>query len=269
MQHNLSRPVEIEDPSNRWLVHRLSAVLLPSAVRMRMHPNLVSLAGLGCGVVAALFYWHWREPLAVAGGFAAMLAWHVCDGLDGALARATGQTSAFGRLLDGFCDYATFIMVYLALALSMHPIWLLLAVPAGAAHAAQAAWYEAERERYALLSVGLRPVVPVPLSFFDRGYAWLQRTVMPPLTGFTDDLERGDYRQVTAPAVRNAALFGANLRTLGIAVAALAGHPAIYWLWELVMLSLAAPFFARRLRAAESRLLAGRANLKLEAETER
>jgi phosphatidylglycerophosphate synthase len=142
-----ARPTEIEPPSNRLVVHRASAALLPVAVRLDIHPNTVTFAGLLFGLAAAACYVHWTDWRLATAGFVLMIGWHIMDGLDGQLARATGRSSDLGRLLDGVADYATFIAVYLVLALT-HPqpqLAFALAAAAGLAHALQSQFYEGER----------------------------------------------------------------------------------------------------------------------------
>jgi phosphatidylglycerophosphate synthase len=85
-----ARPAMIEDPSNLWIVHPLAERLLAPALRLGIHPNSVSFAGMGFGALAGICYAHWQNPIAVLAGFALMVAWHVMDGLDGKLARASG-----------------------------------------------------------------------------------------------------------------------------------------------------------------------------------
>jgi hypothetical protein len=75
----------IEDPSNLWLVHPLSDRLLAPALRLDIHPNTISFAGMGFGALAGYCYAHWQNPLAVVAGFMLMVTWHVMDGLDGKL----------------------------------------------------------------------------------------------------------------------------------------------------------------------------------------
>src|SRR3546814_4582533 len=109
---------------------------------------MVSVAGLGLGIAAAVAYSGWSNPvLAVMGLFFSIL-WLVADGLDGMIARATGTASAAGRVLDGLCDHGVFICIYLALAFSLnsYPAFI-LAGAAGLCHSVQSSLYEAERAR--------------------------------------------------------------------------------------------------------------------------
>jgi phosphatidylglycerophosphate synthase len=159
------RPVEIEDPSNLWFVHRVSDAMMPVALAWKISPNIVSLLGLACGLAAGFFYAHAPSLIACLAGFVCMIFWHVFDGLDGKLARATGQTSPLGRVLDGLCDHGTFLAVYIGLGLSISAQgishWGLVALSA-LAHAVQSNFYEARRQAYIARLSGQRALRPFP-----------------------------------------------------------------------------------------------------------
>src|SRR5438067_3632946 len=101
----------IDDPTNTWIVHPLGRLLLGPAVRLGIGPNPVSLAGLACGAAAAAAFYRWHDPRWATLGFLLATLWLVLDGLDGMIARATGSASDFGRLLDGLCDHAVFVLL--------------------------------------------------------------------------------------------------------------------------------------------------------------
>ncbi|WP_419814676.1 CDP-alcohol phosphatidyltransferase family protein [Glacieibacterium sp.] len=260
-----ARPVQIEDLTNRFVIHRLSATLLPVAVRLGIHPNAVSLTGLGCAFLSGAAYYHWREPLWVLLGFLLMCGWHICDGLDGQLARATGKATAFGRVMDGVCDYLAFFAVLIPVAISF-PDWqakLALALTAGAAHAVQAAWYEGEREAWKRRARG--EFVPQPRRttghWIERGHNAMERA----LGSRARDIDRAlagnaaaqsRYFAATAPLLRALTPVSANGRTLAIPLFCLVGHAEWYWYWELFGLSLFALFMAALLRAGERRIVA-------------
>ncbi len=254
-----ARPEAIEDPSNLWFVHPLSWRLLPPALKLGIHPNTVSFAGMGCGLLAGLCYWHWREPLFVLAGFALMVAWHVLDGLDGKLARASGKASPLGRVIDGICDYLAFIFVLVPIALSFDD-WqatLALALVSGAVHAMQSAWYEAERDAWKRRARGVfnteaRPPGPA----IAAPYNWFEAKVSGPR--LIDHALARDasllpaYLKGSAPLLRQLSILSANNRTIAIALACLAGDPRLYWYWEIGVLSLIALWMAKRLRAREA-----------------
>jgi len=260
--HEYGRPLSIEDASNRYFIHPLSDLIVNVGVKVGLSPNLVSLVGLGLGVLAAFLYYDLPEPLPVFGAFAAMLGWHISDGADGRLARATGQTSAFGRILDGVCDHLVFSAVYLALAFQIInagapiTVWWLV-VGAGLSHAVQAAGYEERRQKYQRRLNGIsREMIEEGLLTVDGKksalaamYDWAQKAVSGRDYGLDEQLvglrgtEDGDKKaQVlvakTVPMVRAWGLLNANNRTFLIFFFALIGQPIWYFIFEVLVLNL-------------------------------
>jgi phosphatidylglycerophosphate synthase len=256
-----ARPDAIEDPSNRWLIHPLAARLLPIALRFGVHPNTVSFTGLGFGILAGICYWHWRNPAAVLAGFAFMTAWHVMDGLDGKLARASGKDSALGRVIDGICDYLVFFIVLIPIALTF-PNWgqtLALCLSAGFCHAVQAGWYEGEREAWKRRASGRFEPQPRPQtgSFVEKGHNWLELRLGNGKRAIDDRLAANPglvpaYLDATAPWIRRACIADANNRTVGIALACLAGEPRLFWFWEIFGVTALALWIATGLRRTEA-----------------
>lgn len=260
-----SRPREIEAWSNRLVVHRLSAALLPHAIRLGLHPNSITLTGLLFGLLAAAAYSRWDDPLFATLGFLCMIGWHVMDGLDGAVARATGKTSAIGRLLDGIADYLTFVAVGLSLAFAQDnvPLAIGLALAAGVAHALQSAFYEAERETYIRRSRGQFTASARSEAgggferLYNRGEAWLGNRTRPFDTALAKatPAERAAmlaaWRAKAAPRMMLLSPLSANGRTIAIYVACIAGSPFLYWIWELVFLTLLALAGGHWLRQSE------------------
>ena len=79
--------------------------------KIGVSPNMVTMAGLvGAGISA----WLISEGMLWAGGIVMLIA-GVLDLFDGALARSTGQDSAFGALLDSVVDRVSEIVVLLGL----------------------------------------------------------------------------------------------------------------------------------------------------------
>lgn len=248
------RPNEIELPSNRYLIHRVSDWLLPRAMALGIPANAVSLCGLGLGLVAAAAYYQAADPRFALIGWVAMMGWLVMDGLDGSLARATGTASPFGRFLDGFADYGVFVVVYLALvARQPDPGWaLVLALAAGAAHAAQAALYEAKRATYLRrrrgeFAVSARPAAGGPL---ERLYNRAENALGNRQTALDQKLE-------ALPRARTSALLGcwlgrasramrifwplsSNARVHAILLFSLLGAPRLFWWYELTVLTVIA-----------------------------
>jgi phosphatidylglycerophosphate synthase len=80
----------------RPLAHLVVLALLP----LRVPPPAVVLAGFAAGLAAAVELA--RGELLLAAGLLVLKT--VLDGADGALARASGRITAFGRYLDSDCD---------------------------------------------------------------------------------------------------------------------------------------------------------------------
>jgi phosphatidylglycerophosphate synthase len=244
---------------------------------------MVSLAGMGCGMLAGLAYYHYREAGAALIGFLLMIAWHIADGADGQLARLTHAQSEIGKVLDGICDYVTFISVYAGLGLAMArqdgAAVLIVVVLAGACHAAQSAAYEAERQDYVFWAWG-RGSLPAAIRTVDRGrkfagifgvllgaYELLQR-LMGNSAGFNRALNarldadpaaeaiRARYRARFAPAIRSWSILSSNYRTLAIFICALLGLPILYFLFEIIILSAILFILGRRQSARTAGFLA-------------
>ncbi|MFZ5609659.1 MAG: CDP-alcohol phosphatidyltransferase family protein [Pseudomonadota bacterium] len=262
--HLSSRPLEIEEWSNRRLLHPAAAALVPLLARWRVSPNAVSLLGLASALLAALAYargnsWGWALL-----GLAAMIAWHILDGADGKLARLIGRASAFGRLVDGVCDHLAFAAIYIALSLAAirfnhtgSMIWLLV-LAAGIAHAFQAAALEDRRQAYVRHKAGRiagdkaaeRHLVAAPWRSLLRLYDAAQNLVAPRQHATEAALEAARqksaaswdaalavYQDAARRWIARWSLLSANQRTLAIFIFVVMGWPAGYFWFELIVLS--------------------------------
>ena len=246
-----SRDPRTEDPTNVWFVHLIGRALLPAALKLRLSANAVSVAGFLFGALAARALLHWALPWQATLGFALSVAWLIADGLDGMIARATGSASALGRFLDGVCDHAVFVLLYVALAASIDTpgAWTLASV-AGFFHAVQSTLYEGERMRFhrritgeaQLAGTAAPPNVVMRLydavaGSFDRAAAPFERL----LARASDPQRLGClYGSRAWPALRLLSLLSNNMRVILIYISALAGDVRLYWWIEIVPLSLVA-----------------------------
>ena len=258
------RTLEIEEITNRYFVHPVANRFARSFARLHIRPNSVSIAGMVFGVMAGVAYYRYRDAWFATGGFCLMVAWHVMDGADGQLARLTRSQSETGKVLDGICDYVTFVAVYLALGLARSPqygyrVWVLITL-SGACHAIQSAIYEVQRQDYDVwgwgrgsagpLDLQARPAVPRITDRLHRLYTRVQLVAggldSRSRRRFADILERRpdraasirrSYRDRFAPAVRRWSVMSANYRTVGIFVCAIFGVPLLYFCFEIVGLS--------------------------------
>lgn len=261
-----SRDPRVEDPTNLYLVHFTGRALLPLALRIGLSANAVSLTGLAFGAGAAAAYFRWMDWRYACFGLGLCVAWLIADGLDGMIARAAGTASALGRFLDGICDHAVFVLLYLSLAGSIgtKAAWA-LAVTAGAAHAAQATLYEGERTRFHRRIRGdagdraVRPSHNLLVRLYDGLAGSLDRLT----AGFDECLKAaadprafGDaYGRRAAAPLRMMALLSNNVRVLIIFVACLAGDPRWFWILELTILSLVLLVGILWLRVVENQIV--------------
>nr|WP_321984044.1 CDP-alcohol phosphatidyltransferase family protein [uncultured Lichenicoccus sp.] len=256
------RTLEIEEFTNRLFIHPIAGHLVRLFARVGVAPNAVSLFGMACGIGAGMAYLHYDRTICVVAGFCLMILWHVMDGADGQLARLTGRQSELGKILDGVCDYVTFIGVYSALAYELaarHGTWVwAVVVLAGLCHAAQSATYEKQREEYEVWGWGRRPSAPATkvdagsglartFRQFFRAYAWLQSVARVPgpdlrqdfFASLTSHPERAAalrerYRTIFAPALRRWSIMSANYRTIGIFLFTISGIPLFYFYAEIL-----------------------------------
>ncbi len=272
VNNDVRRNREIEEATNLYFIHPLSARLVPLLARAGVHPNTVSIAGALCGIAAGIAYYKHFIFL----GFALMIAWHIFDGADGQLARLTNKTSPSGQVVDGACDYITFGAIYLAIALTLlntHKLSvLILVVAAAASHAVQAAAFEHQREVYlswrkmesaSVADVTARMSSPATLAM--RYYAWIQRPFLslPPAlkhdlmerAGRSEAAEIGaKYREVYRGSVKLWSILSANNRSIAIFIAFLLNWPEGYLWLEVVALNLMVVGLMRMNAASGKRL---------------
>lgn len=265
-----SRDRRIEDPSNLYLIHPASHALLPYALRHGISANMVSFAGLGCGIVAAIAYANWHHPAMALVGLVFSVAWLIADGLDGMIARATRTASALGRTLDGLVDHGVFTLIYVALAWTIGTAegWI-LAITAAGCHAVQSSLYEGERARFHRRTRG-EPLtsVPVPTGMFlvrlyDSVAGSVDRVSMPFERRFGAAEDRDAfavaYAAAAVPVMRLQYCLTANMRVWAIAIACLLGNPRIFWWFEIVPLTVICAVGLYGHRRVERRFVHGHA----------
>ena len=118
MKASKSRPDQDRIPARlfpRRLIafgYGLQAKAAPAFRKTRIHPNLVSLAGLGAGIAAGALFSLGRP---VAAGLALVLC-GLLDVLDGTIAVETRRQTLFGASLDSTLDRYSEFFVYAGLA---------------------------------------------------------------------------------------------------------------------------------------------------------
>lgn len=148
-----ARARELQDALNHYLYHPLAWQLARLLSPTPITPNMVSVFGGLLVVAAGIVYFSTSGPMWAMLGMLLHMSWHVVDGADGDLARITGRTSPLGELVDGICDYASHIVLYILLALvltrALGPGWAWFwTLAAGASHVVQANHVEVQRRFY-------------------------------------------------------------------------------------------------------------------------
>ena len=292
------RARELQDWLNHHIYHPLAWQLARLLAPTPVTPNMVSVLGGMFVVAAGVVYWRgpgWGLvwPWAPLLGMALHMTWHVVDGADGDLARLTGRSSPLGELVDGICDYASHVVLYVMLVVVLAPrlgwgwawFWALLA---GASHVAQANFVEVQRRFYQYWTYGvpwLKNTTQADADLFRdrRGVAWLLRGVvagylrlgsgMSPhaleidaeVTAAMADDRAGDGARLARvraavqreqrPLLRSLWLLGPNPRAITLGLAMLAGSPLWYFVYQSLVLNALLVLAVRRENAAAQRVV--------------
>lgn len=274
-----SRPRELQDSLNLYFYHPLAWHLARLLARTPITPNMVSIVGglfvMAAAVAYALPGWPWPPLL----GLLLHMSWHVIDGADGDLARMTGRTGPVGELVDGICDYASHIVLYVVLAYLLHaqigPAAWALAAGAGASHIVQSNHFEVQRRQYQWWVYG----VPWLRNAHDAGFARtgglaalssaylaLAGRLSPDTPGIDAAIAeaasnpvsmqqiRGDIRAELTELMPRLNIFNNSQRTMVLGAAMLAGSPIYYFLYEIFILNVAFMHSLKIQRAAADRI---------------
>ncbi|PHZ85803.1 CDP-alcohol phosphatidyltransferase family protein [Paremcibacter congregatus] len=268
---SVKRTIEIEEFTNVYLIHPVSSWLVPRLAARNITPNMVSLTGMLFGFLSGVAYHYYQNPMMAILGFVCMAIWHIMDGTDGQLARLTKTQSEFGKVLDGVCDYVTFISVYVGIALSLaieiNPnIWYVV-VGAGLLHAIQSGAYELQRSEYdhwghgkasaalpeideMIKDLDGKSILSYIFSQFHIGYVRMQRrfsgvdqrfqTALYDLLAENNDKQdaiRELYREIFAPGIKGWSIMCANYRSIAIFIACISGQPLYYFWYEIAVLT--------------------------------
>ena len=265
-----ARRAELQDALNRYLYHPLSHRLARAMRPTPIPAHAVSVAGMLLVWAAAWAYSSLAGMAGVLLGFSLHLLWHVVDGADGDLARLKGTASPTGELVDGVCDYAGHLVLYLALAAMLDDrigVWAwIAAAAAGASHIVQTNHAETQRRSYLWWAHGVPWLKHARAagdevfrnrSWFSLGFSWMARLYlrlpdkMTPwaarldllVEAAADDpvrlrrirrLARARFRR----ALRYQNLVGPNPRTLILGASMACGSPLWFFLAEAVLLNL-------------------------------
>ena len=256
------RPREVEEATNRYLVHPVSRALVDRLIFTRITPNQVSIASVFAAASGAVCYLELSWPWGATCGLACQYVWHVLDGADGDLARRTGRASPIGELVDGVCDHVSQLLVYGAFVALLYPAlhaaaWG-LAVLAGVSHFVQANAYESGRKTYrrwvygaawmrqtAGSTQGIQGLLAgLYLGLSSRlspGEPAVEAAMEPVLGqgGAVADAVRRLYAEQFAPLVKRSAVLSGNSRTIAAFLSMMLGSPVWFFIFEITVVTLA------------------------------
>ncbi|MDR1406702.1 MAG: CDP-alcohol phosphatidyltransferase family protein [Tannerella sp.] len=235
-------------------------------------PNAVTLASMLIGMLAGVCFYFANLWMDIAGML--LLVWaNTYDSADGQLARMTGRTSAFGRMLDGFCGDVWFFCIYAALCLRLTPqwgIWIwLLGAAAGFFHSKQAAMADYYRNIHLFFLKGEKgseladsKMLRVHyerrkwadgffLKFSDYIYynytksqeAWAGRflqmrdVLMRKYPAGVPEWFRHAFREKSLPLMKYTNMLSFNMRVIVLFVSLFIDAPWIYFIFELTVLN--------------------------------
>jgi phosphatidylglycerophosphate synthase len=276
---SISRPRrarELQDALNHYLYHPLAWQLARRLAPTPVTPNMVSVFGGLMVVMAGVVYfgigtyapvWPWGPLL----GLVLHMGWHVVDGADGDLARITGKTSPLGELVDGICDYASHIVLYVLLAFvltrTLGPGWAWFwTLAAGASHIVQSNFVEVQRRFYQYWTYGvpwlnntarddkrmfaekggLATILRAVVAGYLRLASGMSRSAMIIDAEVTRVIDtdpqrlariRAEVAREQRPLLSFLKLLGPNPRAIVLGAAMLAGSPLWYFLYQTLVLN--------------------------------
>lgn len=239
---------------------RVAVALLPT----RVTPNLVTLFSVVVGVAGAHLFFYDGLWINVA-GIALVIAADVLDSADGQLARLSGRTSRWGRVLDGYADTVRWTVLYLhlfarAVRHGAGADDLVVAMLGALSHMLGAATIDFAYGAYTIAAEG-KGLVDLPEDFgafelprawwgaparsYYRDYARRQANLLPRTAALLRALrtagaaERATiaalYAERQAPTMKLCALLGQNAHLALLAVAALSGRPMLFFWGSIVL----------------------------------
>ena len=103
-----------------WFTRPCGYVMASFFNALNVHPNVVTIISMVIGAFGGFcFYFGCMKWTLV--GVGSMIFANILDSADGQLARMSGKTSQWGRILDGFAGDVWFFSMYLAIVLRLTP----------------------------------------------------------------------------------------------------------------------------------------------------
>lgn len=142
---------EAEDKIDLFFYRPLGFAVAKAGGRAGLSPTHLTLLGAIAGLLAGALFYTGPGP-AVLGASGLLLLSGILDSADGQLARLSGRSTPFGRVLDGICDNVVFSAVYIGCTLPLMGkigwwAWP-LAIFAGVSHSMQSSLLDFYNREY-------------------------------------------------------------------------------------------------------------------------
>ncbi|MEC7641465.1 MAG: CDP-alcohol phosphatidyltransferase family protein [Nitrospinota bacterium] len=121
---------DLEEPVNRFLQVPIAGVFVNLLKKTGVTPNQVTYTSVLFGIWSGYMFSRGSISAMVLGGVLLEITL-ILDCVDGQLARATGRTSEWGRLLDGIAGYFAYGAVVIGIMVGLEGYYGVLAVIAG------------------------------------------------------------------------------------------------------------------------------------------
>ena len=103
-----------------WFTRPLGYIFAKFFNALHVHPNAVTLLSMAIGAFGGFCFYFGELNWSIA-GVCSMIFANILDSTDGQLARMSGKSSLWGRILDGFAGDVWFFAMYLAIVLRLTP----------------------------------------------------------------------------------------------------------------------------------------------------
>lgn len=248
--------------------------LLARAARsLKLTPNTITIIGMILGVVSGHLFYYSSLTVNIVGIFLKIFS-NMLDSADGQLARMTHTESQTGRILDGISSHLIFTSIYIHLCLRyIHEGgsgWIFAAaLLAGASHYIQAAWGDYFRHAYISIVRGPEFCEIQSLeqllsqyralewkdSILNKFIRYCEMRYIQSLQGFTQSFRtlrsqietayRGEipswlakeYRRMIKPMNKYYNALTINVRQFTLFALLLLEKPELFFLFELIVLS--------------------------------
>lgn len=110
---NSIKSPDTEEKLDLILYRPIGFLIAKIAWMFKLTPSMLSLFGLGFGLLAALYYLNQKDHASIFLGSVYFVLSGIFDSSDGQLARLSNQSTKLGLILDGICDSLVTIAIYL------------------------------------------------------------------------------------------------------------------------------------------------------------